>query len=197
MVNALVVYVHPVEESFAASVRNSVLAGLQAGHHQVDLADLYADGFDPRLSPDEHAAHRGSVDNKPVAAAWIPRLSACDTLILVYPTWWSAQPAMLKGWFERVWVNGVAIDVHDDGRVPSPKLTNIRRVIAVTTHGSSKLINSLQGEPGKRFVKRALRGAVHRRCRVEWLAFYGMDRADQAARTRFLERVRSRLARMR
>jgi len=197
MVRALVVYVHPISESFAASVRDRVLEGLRSGGHDVDLADLYAEGFDPRLTAAEHAAHRASVDEKPVAAAWIPRLSACDTLVLVYPTWWSAQPAMLKGWFERVWVNGVAIEVHTDGRVPSPKLGNIRRVVAVTTHGSSKLINSLQGEPGKRFVKRALRGAVHRRCRVEWLAFYGMDTADAHDRARFLDRVSARFSRMR
>lgn len=197
MVKALVVYVHPVEESFAAAVKSSVLKGLAAGHHDVDLADLYEEGFDPRLTAEEHAAHRSSIEHKPLASSWISRLQNCDTLVLVYPTWWSAQPAMLKGWFERVWVNGLAVAVHDDGRVPSPMLSNIKRVIAVTTHGSSKLINSLQGEAGKRFVKRSLRGAVGPKCRIEWLAFYGMDGADDQKRRRFLEQVNARFARMR
>jgi putative NADPH-quinone reductase len=196
MVSALVVFAHPVPDSFTASMRDSVVGALRSGGHQVDLADLYADGFDPRLTADEHANHRLGVEHKPVAAAWADRLRACDTLVLVYPTWWSAQPAMLKGWFERVWVNGVAVAVHDDGRVPSPLLTNIRRVITVTTHGSSKLVNSLQGEPGKRFVKRALRSAVNRRCRVEWIAFYGNDRSGAQQRTRFLQRVTRRFERM-
>lgn len=197
MVKALVVYVHPVGHSFAAAVRDGVLAGLSAAGHEVELADLYAEGFDPRLTAEEHAAHRSPVGNKPLAASWVPRLHSCEWLVLVYPTWWSAQPAMLKGWFERVWVNGVAIEVHDDGRVPSPLLTGIRRVTAVTTHGSSKFVNSLQGEPGKRFVKRALRGAVGPRCRVEWLAFYGMDRANAQQRARFIDRVTGRFARTR
>ena len=123
------------------------------------------------------------------------RLQSCEMLVLVYPTWWGAQPAILKGWFDRVWANGVAYDVHEDGSAPTPRLANVTRVIAITTHGSSKLVNSLQGEAGKRFVKRSLRVAVSRRCRISWLALYGLDRAGASDRERFVRRVSERLAR--
>ncbi len=196
MVTALVVYVHPRPDGFAAAVRDRVLAALDAGGHQSTVLDLYAEGFDPRLTAEEHRLHRSPPEDKPQIAAHVALVRACDTLVLVYPTWWSALPAMLKGWFERVWVNGVAAQVHDDGRPPSPLLTNIRRIIVVTTHGSPKWLNAIQGESGKRFAKRSLRASVNRRCRVHWIAFYGIDRSNLEERERFLARVSRRLARI-
>jgi hypothetical protein len=49
----------------------------------------------------------------PSIASYADDLQWCDTLVLVYPTWWSGQPAMLKGWIDRVWVNGVAWTLPD------------------------------------------------------------------------------------
>ena len=196
MVNALVVYTHPRTDGFTAAVRDQVLATLQAGGHHTTLLDLYAENFDPRLTAEEHRLHRAPPEAKPQIAAHVALVRACDTLVLVYPTWWGALPAMLKGWFERVWVHGVAAEVHDDGRPPSPLLTNIRRIIVVTTHGSPKWLNAVQGESGKRFAKRSLRASVHRRCRVHWIALYGVDRSNVQQRARFLQRVSQRFARI-
>ncbi len=58
---------------------------------------------------------------------------------------------------ERVWVNGVAWDLPDGASRLSPRLKNVRRLVAVTTHGSSKLVNAVQGEAGKRTLTRSLR----------------------------------------
>mgnify|MGYP003330745905 CR=1 FL=1 len=196
MVNALVVHCHPCPDSLTAAARDRVLEALRAGGHPVELIDLHADGFDPRLTAFEHGQHRASADTKPSLAIVAEQLRRCDLLVLVYPTWWGGQPAMLKGWFERVWVNDIASRVRTDGRPPTPLLTNIRRIVAVTTHGSSKWLNSLEGEPGKRFLERALRASVGTRCRVEWLALYGIDRSDESERRRFLDRVSRRFARI-
>lgn len=195
MVNVVVVYAHPRPDSFTAAVRDRVLAALDASDHRVDLIDLYAERFDPRLTEEEHRLHLAPPESKPHIAGHVELLRRCDTLVLVYPTWWSLQPAILKGWFERVWVNGVASEVHDDGRPPSPLLTNIRRIVVVTSHGSPKRLNAVQGESGKRFVKRALRASVNRRCRMHWIALYGIDRDNARARARFLDRVSRRIAR--
>ncbi|MDP9463882.1 MAG: NAD(P)H-dependent oxidoreductase, partial [Actinomycetota bacterium] len=122
----------------------------------------------------------------------------CDALVLVYPTWWSGQPAMLKGWIDRVWANGVAWTMSSSGPTGAnrlrPLLRNVRRIVVVTTHGSSKLINSLQGEGGKRVVTRALRSLCSRRCRTTWVAMYGVDRSTAEDRGKFLDRVERRLA---
>ena len=197
MVRALVVYSHPRDDSLAAAARDRVLQGLAEAAAEVRTIDLYAEGFDPRLSAEEHRLHRADPSTKPHLAEHAALLRWCDTVVLVYPTWFGTLPAMLKGWFERVWVNGIASQVRDGGRPPAPLLRNIRRIVAVTSHGSPKWVNALQGEAGKRMLQRALRASVGTRCRIEWLAIYGLDRNTERDRAAFLDRVRRRCARMR
>ena len=189
----LAVYCHPNPESLVAAARDRALTGLPSARHEVRFTDLYADGFDPTMTADERRTHKepGVV---PELQRYADDLAWAEALVLIYPTWMSGQPAMLKGWIDRVWVAGVAWDMHDGDRTPTPKLRDLRRLVVVTTHGSSKLINSLQGESGKRTVTRSIRAMCARRARTTWCAFYGVDTSDEADRTKFLDRVESTLA---
>jgi putative NADPH-quinone reductase len=195
MTRALVVYCHPAENSFVAAVRNRVLAGLRQGGAEVRLNDLYAEGFDPAFTSTERANHLVPGAD-PSVQSYAADLQWCDVLVLVYPTWWSGQPAMLKGWMDRVWVNGVAWTLPEGTNRLRPGLRNVRRLVAVTTHGSSKLVNAVEGETGKRTVTRSLRTMCHPLARTTWLALYGIDNASNARRVAFLDRVERRLARL-
>ena len=196
----LLVYCHPAPDSFAAIVRDAAMAGLADGGHEVRLTDLYAEGFDPVLSAADHALHLADPSTKPGIASHIEDLRWCESLVLAYPTWWSGQPAMLKGWIDRVWVNGVAWAL-PESTAPTrtdrlqPLLGNIRRITVVTTHGSSKFINALEGETGKRIANRSMRVLCNRWCRTRWIALYGIDNSTKEARSKFIDRVRRRLAR--
>ena len=191
----LVVHCHPDPQSFVAAVRDRVLAGLDAGGAEVRVEDLYADGFDPLLGADEHRRHL-----EPGIGADLERYAAdlrwCDTLVLVYPTWWAGQPGMLKGWIDRVWTCGVAFTVPPGTSALRPELRNIRRLVAVTTHGSPKYVNALEGEGGKRTLTRSLRAMCHPLARTTWLAMYGVDTASSDERERFLARVERRARRL-
>ncbi len=189
----LVVYCHPVAGSFTSVVRDAALQGLADGGHEVRLHDLHADGFDPVLSASEHSLHLDSAVPADVQR-YADDLVWCESLVLVYPTWWSGQPAMLKGWVDRVWVNGVAWTLPSGANRLRPLLGNIRLITVVTSHGSSKLVNSLEGESGKRIANRSLRILCNRRCRTRWIAIYGIDTSSQQDRVAFLHRVRRRLA---
>ena len=190
----LVVYCHPSPTSFVAAARDRVVAGLEASGAEVRLTDLYGEGFTPELSADEHAVHLDpEVD--PSIASHAENLIWCDTLVLVYPTWWSGQPAMLKGWFDRVWVSGVAWELPDGANRLVPLLRNIRRIVAVTTHGSPKYVNMVEGEGGKRTMTRSLRTMCHPLCRTSWLALYNIDRCPESERLMFLDRVEQRFRR--
>ncbi len=192
-----VVHCHPHPDSFVAAARDRVLAGLAAAGHEVRLLDLYADGFVPELSAWEREHHLDDPSNKPDIATYAADLQWCEALVLVYPTWFSGQPAMLKGWIDRVWVQGVAYDLPEGSNTIRPRLRSIRRIVAVTTHGSPKWVNVLQGEGGKRVAFRSLRLLCSRRARSTWLALYGIDHADHGQRTAFLDRVEQRMARLR
>ncbi|MEX1106988.1 MAG: NAD(P)H-dependent oxidoreductase [Ilumatobacteraceae bacterium] len=195
-----VVFCHPRRDSFCGAAYDRVLAGLATGGHEVRTCDLYADGFEPALSLADRQAHlvdhRTDPGRRPDITSYVTDLAWCEMLVLVYPTWWSGQPAMLKGWFDRVLVQGVAWELPSGANRLQPLLRNVRRIVAVTTHGSPKLTNALQGETGKHTVTRAIRVLCSRRCRTTWLPCYGVDRLDAESRAQFLERVERKIARL-
>ena len=107
-------------------------------------------------------------------------LAEASELVLVYPTWSGGLPAMLLDWVHGVLDQPAA-------------LSNVRRVTAVTTCGSSKWINLLQGEWGRRYLKTVVLGHCHRRARFTWLPLYKIDRRTRAETTDHLDRVASKL----
>jgi NAD(P)H dehydrogenase (quinone) len=189
----LVVSCNPNPESFGAAVLERALTGLDRGGHEVRLTDLYADGFEPALSATERRNHLDPAVDESIRP-YADDLRWAEALVLVYPTWWSGQPAMLKGWIDRVWAAGVAWHLPDGSAIPRPLLRNIRRIVVVTTHGSPKWINALEGESGKRTVTRALRAMCSRRTRTTWCAIYGLDTCTAERRSAFLARVERMLA---
>lgn len=190
----LVVYCHPNPGSLVAAARERVLAGLAAAGHETRVIDLYAEGFQPVLTAEERDAER-EAELAPELLRSVEQLRWADALILVYPTWWSGQPAMLKGWIDRVWGAGLGSSMRRAPGFTSPLVAGIERIAIVTTHGSPKWTNALEGEAGKRTAFRSIRAACGSRVRTSWTAIYGLDTADEARRTAWLDRVEERFTR--
>lgn len=191
----LVIYCHPDPDSLVAAGRDRALAGLAMAGHEVRFTDLYADNFLAAMTAEERRTHA-----EPGVAIELQQyaddLQWAEGLVLIYPTWWSGQPAMLKGWIDRIWVAGVAWELPPGKNVLRPLLTHVRRIVVVTTHGSSKLINSVQGEGGKRTVTRSIRAMCSKRARTTWCALYGTDGSTQEERQKFLDKVEQTLSRL-
>lgn len=197
----LVVHAHPSPESFVSHLRDVALQELAGAGHEVRHRDLWAEGFDPVFTADERLTHSGEpvakLERHPGLAPHVADLTWCEALILVHPMWWSGQPAVLKGWFDRILMNGVAWHLPEGANRITPMLRNVRRLVVVTTHGSPKWVNALQGEPGKRTALRSVRLMFTLGCRASWIAMYGLDRASERRRAAFERRVRRRLRRLR
>src|SRR3954447_10865321 len=133
----LVIYCHPCADSYSAALRNSVTEGLAAAGHTIEVRDLYAEGFDPVLSSGQRRAYFTSDSNALDLTDHVVALRSCDGLVLVYPTWWFGMPAMLKGWFDRVWLPDVAFRLGGPMAL-QPLLTRLRRIGVVTTYGSPR-----------------------------------------------------------
>ncbi len=191
----LVMYCHPNPESYVAAARDRALAGLASAGHDVRHTDLYADGFSPEMTADERRSHAEAGVASDLQS-YADDLQWAEALVFVYPTWWSAQPAMLKGWIDRVWVAGVAWELPEGKDVLRPLLTNIRRIVVVTTHGSSKFINALEGEAGKRTMTRSIRAMCSKRTRTTWCALYGIDGSTPERRAQFLDKVERTLTKL-
>jgi putative NADPH-quinone reductase len=194
----LLVLAHPLEDSFAASVARTAREALEASGHVVDLLDLYAENFDPRLSEAERRGYFDVPYDTSAVADIVVRLKAADGLILVFPQWWFNFPAILKGFFDRVFAPGVAFS-HDaaGGRIV-PQLTNIRLLYALTTTGSPWwLVRLYMGDPVRRLLKRGIAAFCSKRLNFKMLSLHDMDRATDAKRTVHLDRVRKLLSAIR
>ena len=191
--NVLVVSAHPSSASFNVALAATVISTISELGHAVRHRDLYAENFDPVFSAYERLHHVGDVREKLETLATlkphVEDLQWCESIVFVYPTWWSSQPAILKGWIDRILMNEVAWVLPEGAARIKPLLTQIRRIVVVTTHGSSKLVNALEGESGKRTMFRSVRLMMHRRIRCSWIAMYGLDNATDADRKRFTETV--------
>ncbi|MEX3011375.1 NAD(P)H-dependent oxidoreductase [Hoeflea sp. TYP-13] len=193
--NVLVVSCHPLADSLCAQLREHILVHLSKSATNVTHLDLYAAGFDPVLSPDERAGYHAKPYPTDAVGQEAADLSAADILILVFPVWWFGFPAMLKGWFDRVWVPGVAYDHADNAGPIKPRLLKLRQCVAVTTMGSPWWIDRfILFRPVRRILARALIGACAPKCRFNMLTHYAADSADKNSIDRFKGRVDKVLA---
>lgn len=190
-----VIYCHPLADSYNAALHRAVLAGLNKAGHEIDDFDLYAEGFSPVLTAAERTAYHDPGENLAGIEREVARLRAAQALVICTPTWWYGMPAMLKGYFDRIWVPGVAFDLLPHGGAIRPGLTNISRVSVVTTTGSPWWFMRLaMRDPGKRVLTRGIHRLFAPRARLDYLCHYGMDTSTQASRERFLAKVERRFA---
>ena len=183
----LLLYAHPVETSFCAALHRTALDSLRAAGHQVDDCDLYAEGFDPLLSREERLAYHDETANRQGVSAYVDRLAAAEGLVLCHPVWNFGYPAILKGFFDRVFLPGVSFTLVD-GQV-KPTLHGIGYLAAVTTYGGTRLRAMAMGDPPRKLFNRVLRALVKPGARARYLAHYDMNRSTERSRARFLERV--------
>jgi putative NADPH-quinone reductase len=189
----LMIYCHPRPDSLCAALRDTAKAALEAKGHQVDLRDLYAEGFQPVLTAEERGRYHDTQDNLAGIEDHVEGLRRADALLLVHPTWWYGMPAMLKGWFDRVWAPGVAFRL-GDGAI-EPLLTNIRRIGVITTYGSPNWLLWYIGRIDRKLLGRGIRRLCARDCRTDWYTLTRMDHRSRPECEAFVARIGREIAR--
>jgi NAD(P)H dehydrogenase (quinone) len=184
----LMIACHPRADSYSAALRDAACGALAAAGHEVRLRDLHAEGFVPVMSVREHRVTNTPGANEAGIEQEVADLRWAEALVLVYPTWWYGMPAMLKGWFDRVWLPGVVFRI-GPGAI-EPLLTNISRITVVTTYGSPLWLLWYIGWPDRRVMGRGLRRLCAKGCRLDWLYLTRMDHRTRPELERFLGRVR-------
>jgi putative NADPH-quinone reductase len=99
----LVVLGHPDSESFNHAICDAYVAGLPPGV-EVEVLKLGELDFDPVL----RFGYRKRMEPDPVIERSQELVKWADHLVFVFPTWWANLPALLKGWFDRVFTPGFA-----------------------------------------------------------------------------------------
>src|SRR5260221_13797212 len=183
------IYAHPASTSFTAAVHDRILSGLRTQAHQIDELDLYGAHFNPVLSLAKYTVYVKPGDNLAGIEDYVERLRAAEALVLCFPTWWYGMPAILKGWFDRVWATGVAFTLPEGGGAIRPALHNIRKFAVVTTYGSPwRLMKLVLRDPVRAVLISGLRRLCARDCRGGFLALSNIDGATPAPCARFLAR---------
>lgn len=131
--NAFIVYCHPSRNSFTHMVKESFIKGLEEVGHTYQVSDLYADGFNPVMTEEEYIREGFYQLEKPLSEDVIKeqeKMNAADIIVFIYPDFWTASPAMLEGWFQRVWTYGFAY-----GDTPTMKM--LEKALFLITMGGS------------------------------------------------------------
>lgn len=125
--HALIVVAHPNLKSLSHGIAAHVAEGvsLSGPGHSFEIADLAAEGFDPRFTSADIAVHRREAPPPTDVAVEQARLDRADALVLVYPVYWWSMPGLLKGWIDRVFANGWAFDFSSDSTLVK-KLRDLR-----------------------------------------------------------------------
>jgi NAD(P)H dehydrogenase (quinone) len=190
----LYVYCHPLDDSFHAAIRKEALAGLAEAGHEVDLLDLYAERFDPALTAERRRDYHDPERNRRNNEAYVERLMAANALVVQFPTWSFGPPAMLKGWFDRMFGPGIALDLSDPGHA-RPTLQHIERITGIATYGRPRWQAIGMADPPRKIIKRYLPWFTGGKARVRYYALYHMNIATPEKRRRFLAKVRRGMSR--
>jgi len=108
-----VVFAHPSHDSFTGGVLGAFCDGLTEAGHRYTMSDLYQMAFNPVLDAAQYGRESTYQATWPVpddVAVEQAKLDAADAWVFVYPVWWTDCPAILKGWFDRVWSVGYAYE---------------------------------------------------------------------------------------
>ncbi len=189
----MVLFAHPLDDSFNAALHRTVVTALRESGHDVDDCDLYAEGFNPVMSAEERRHYHDLSRNRAPLAGYVDRLLAAEALVLCHPTWCFGLPAILKGFLDRVMMPGVSFNLVDGKALPA--LTHIRHLAAVVTYGRPRYMAMWMGDPPRRILTRYLYWNTGRKATRTYLAKYHMNVATEAGCKRFLAHVDDRMRR--
>jgi NAD(P)H dehydrogenase (quinone) len=191
----MVLHAHPIEESYNRSLCNTVLETLRANGHEPDLVDLYAENFSPVLTREGRLGYHNVPDNiTPELKPYVDRLMAAEGLVIVHPVWNYGFPAILKGYFDRVFMPGVSFvlvggDGPDKGKL-KPNLKHIKKVAFVTSYGGDRWRTWVMGDPPRRMAKRWGWVTFGGFLPPTYLALYDMNNVTKEGLVAFRDKVK-------
>ena len=138
----LIIYAHPSDDSYNRSVLDTVVNTLKNQGHTVEVHDLYKQKFDPVLTAADLASYRQG-NLAPEVASAQKAVAEADSLTFLFPVWWAAAPAILKGWLDRVFSFGFAYGLQENGSIQ--QLLKGKKGAVVVTQGTPKAIYDQTG----------------------------------------------------
>lgn len=134
-----IVYAHPAEDSFNRRVLHSFIRGIEQKGHTYRVRDLYRENWTSSLTEEHYNRETAMDKDLPVpldVQSEQNALETSDALVFIYPLWWSDCPAILKGWFDRVWTHGYAYYYNSDNQKQSR--ISVKKSLVLCSAGHSE-----------------------------------------------------------
>jgi NAD(P)H dehydrogenase (quinone) len=178
-----IVYAHPSGKSFTHKVLEAFTRGLAEAGHTYEIGDLYAMDFKPHMDVEQYERETALDESVPPPADVLEeqgKIARAAALAFVYPLWWSDCPAMLKGWFDRVWAYGYAYRYGPEGEHAASSIRVEKAlVICVAGHDPAYLEEIGVAESMRKiFVNDRLLGVGVKEARMEILGGQVWNRED-------------------
>ena len=188
--NCLVVIAHPLENSLCKHLASETIEHLKLQGYNLTIKDLYAESFNPVLTPSERASYYQAPFDSQALKDDIEQLKSAESLVLIFPTWWFGFPAILKGWFDRVWAPGHAYDHASDFGPIKQGLDNLKEMKVVTTLGSPWWVDAfVLRRPVRKVLKLALLGACASNCKFKMLSLYESEKLTKEKVDKFIRKI--------
>lgn len=133
--NIFIVYAHPSKNSFTYNVKEELVKTLLEAGHTIEISDLYTMNFSETFTEGEYTRDAFYNENIPVSEDVLieqQKINNADSIVFIYPVFWTEAPAKLVGWFQRVWSYGFAY-----GDNPTMKQLE-KALFFITMGGNSK-----------------------------------------------------------
>jgi len=126
-----IIFSHPWHGSFNKAILDTVVEELQNKKAACQVIDLNKDGFNPVMTEPELSLFAKGEFRDPLVGKYQNILKDTDTLIFIFPLWWSGIPAILKGFFDKVMLKGFAYTATKSGL--KGNLTHIKSAKVIVT----------------------------------------------------------------
>ncbi len=133
-----IVFSHPWHGSFNDAILQTITNRLDETSRMYQLIDLPADNFNPAMTQHDLRLYSRGGTADPLAEEYGAMLRASTEIIFIFPIWWGMMPAILKGFFDKVLLQGISHSYTNNGEL-HPLLNISRTLIITTSQGPTKL----------------------------------------------------------
>ncbi|MEA4916351.1 NAD(P)H-dependent oxidoreductase [Proteiniphilum sp.] len=177
-----IIFCHPWHGSFNKAILDTVIAQLDSGNKPYQVIDLYKDKFKSDFTESELALYRKGEFTDPLVGKYQDMIRQSEQLIFIFPIWWATMPAMLKGFFDKVFLVNFSHN-YENGWTPLLKMKKETIIITTSQSETEKFNNSIVNV----FINQTL-GAVGI-TNLRWLNNPRTTSGDNAHRAAFLQEV--------
>ena len=191
-----IIYAHPYEKSFNHGILETVVKGLTDHHHDIELIDLNAENFNPVMTRNDLSFFSQGNFADPKVGEYQKKIENSDHLFFIFPIWWNDAPAILRGFFDKVFLKNWAYIPKKSGMLQG-RLKQIKKATLIMTMGAPEIYYHLAI---KSSIAKNIARAILLTCgirNVEMIGLCAVDKVNDSKRKKWLAGIEKYIGKLR